>query len=80
MILRLTTDEAKELRSALSAAHREVLRDLSSVAGCGFSPGAMELCRRRSRIEELLAHLDLPVAAVMAPETVEHKEHLEAAA
>ena len=60
MVLKLTSDEVGEVRRALSAAHSDVLRELSRVEGF-FSPKpGLELCRRKWKIEHLLHQLDQP--------------------
>ncbi len=74
MTLRLTREDAQELRKALETAHGALLRELSGLAGCATSAKAVGLCRRRSRLESLLASLDAP------PETVAASEVSEAAA
>ncbi len=58
MILKLTREDATELRKALEAAHVGILRELSGLAGCGYSPKGIDLCHRRSRLEQLLALIE----------------------
>ena len=60
MILKLTREDATEIRKALEAAHAEILRELSGLAGCGYSPKGIDLCRRKSRLEFLLACTERP--------------------
>jgi len=58
MILKLTREDATELRKALEVAHVGILRELSDLAGCGYSPKGIDLCHRRSRLEQLLALIE----------------------
>ncbi len=58
MVLKLTREDATELRKALEAAHLGIVRELSQLAGFGYSTQGIDLCRRRARLEHLLALLD----------------------
>ena len=60
MILNLTREDATEVRKALEAAHAGILRELSGLTGCGCSPKGIDLCRRKSRLECLLAIIERP--------------------
>lgn len=60
MILKLTREDATELRKALEAAHAEISRELSGLTGCGYSRKGIDLCRRKSRLEFLLACAERP--------------------
>ncbi len=59
MVLRLSFDEAKEIREALSEAHLDVLRKLSRGAFLDPEPG-LALCRRKWTLESLLRQLERP--------------------
>lgn len=74
MILKLTREDATELRKALEVAHTGILRELSGLAGCGYSPKGVDLCHRRSRLEQLLALIErrpevqtMPQPAIATP-------------
>jgi len=58
MVLRLTNEEVREVRMALSVAHHQVLLELSRGAGClSLKPG-LELCQRKWNLEALLHQFD----------------------
>ena len=58
MVLRLANDEVQEVQRALSAVHSEVLRELNRLDGF-FSPDdALNLCRRKWKLEALLHQLN----------------------
>jgi hypothetical protein len=58
MVLKLTSDEVREVHKALSAAHRQVLWDLSRVEPYVNREAGLELCRRKWKLETLLRQLD----------------------
>ena len=60
MVLKLTSDEVGEVRRALSAAHSDVLRELSRVEGLMSPKLGLELCRRKWKLEDLLHRLGQP--------------------
>ena len=63
MVLKLAGDEVQEVHRALSAAHLQVLRELSRVDGYANRQAGLELCRRKWKLEALLhelAHSDDP--------------------
>jgi hypothetical protein len=60
MVLKLTSDEVGEARRALSAAHSDVLRELSRVGGFLSPEPGLELCRRKWKLEGMLRRLDQP--------------------
>ena len=60
MVLKLASDEVAEVQRALSAAHLQVLRELSQVEGYMNGKAGLELCRRKSKLEVLLRQLDRP--------------------
>ncbi len=80
MTLKLTREDAQELRKALETAHGALLRELSGQAGCATSAKAVGLCRRRSRLERLLASLDATPETVAVPEVAETVANLALAA
>ncbi len=60
MIVRLASGDIEEVRRALSSAHREVIRELAQSSGLGADPTAIELCRRKWKLEAVLRQLDSP--------------------
>ena len=58
MVLKLASDEVREVQRALSAAYSDVLRQLGRVEGfLSPSPG-LELCQRKWKLEAVLRQLD----------------------
>jgi hypothetical protein len=57
MVLKLTGYEIQEVRRALSAAHLQVLRELSRVDGYTNRKAGLELCQRKWKLEALLQQL-----------------------
>jgi len=60
MVLRLASDEVQEVRRALSAAHLQMLRQLSRQDGYLNRKAGLELCHRKWKIEALIYQLDHP--------------------
>ena len=58
MVLRLASDEVQEVHRALSAAHLQVLRELSRMESYLNRRAGLELCRRKWKLEALLQQLD----------------------
>jgi len=58
MVLRLARDEVQEVHRALSAAHLQVLRELSRMESYLNRRAGLELCRRKWKLEALLQQLD----------------------
>jgi len=58
MVLKLAGDEVQEVHRALSAAHLQVLRELSRVDGYANRKAGLELCQRKWKLEALLHQLD----------------------
>ncbi len=58
MVLKLASDEVREVRRALSGAYRRVLTELSQVEACLNRERGVELCRRKWKLETLLRQLD----------------------
>jgi len=69
VILRLAEQDVDELRKILLAAEQQTIRALSDQAGCGYSPAAIDLCRRKSRMQHLLHCLDGLEGPQLAPVT-----------
>ncbi len=68
MLIRLSSDDAMELRKALETAYAEVVRELSSLAGCRCPSRGIGLYMRKRRVEHLLARIELtPVVQPAAP-------------
>ncbi len=61
MLLRISSDEAKELHDALSDAYSDVLRKLSRGGSLDPEPG-LTLCRRKWKLEGLLRQLKHPAS------------------
>jgi hypothetical protein len=57
-VLRLASDEVQEVHRALSAAHLQILRELSRMDGYLNRKAGLELCRRKWKLEALLHQLD----------------------
>jgi hypothetical protein len=84
MVLRLASEDVREVHRALSAAYSEVLRELGRSEGCPNRKPGLDLCHRKWKLEALLRQLDLsqdppPVLALV---TTDRREALpgEAAA
>ena len=60
MVLKLASDEVREVQKALSAAYVGLIRDLSRVDGCRNRKEGLELCQRKWKLEALLHQLDQP--------------------
>jgi hypothetical protein len=60
MILKLSADEAEEVRRALSSAYNKVIRDLGESGGIGGHDAGLELCSRKWAIEAVLRQMDHP--------------------
>lgn len=58
MVLRLASDEVREVRKALSGAYRRVLSELGRVEAHLTREQGVELCRRKWKLETLLRQLD----------------------
>jgi hypothetical protein len=58
MILKLTSDEVQEVRRALSAAHVQMIRELSRADGYLNRERSLELCQRKWKLEALLEQFD----------------------
>jgi len=80
MTLKLSGEDAQELRKALLAAHSDLLRQLSGLSGCGCTPRGIELCQRRSRTERLLDCLDHISEVRPLPEAADETRQLRVAA
>lgn len=59
MVLKLTSDEIREVHQALMEAYAEVLRQLR-LEGSGSRELGLELCRRKWKLEALLHQFDHP--------------------
>lgn len=57
LYLRLTPGELELLKSALDAGRRNLIGDIGRVHHTGTSAQAIDLCRRRSAIEDLLERM-----------------------
>lgn len=79
MILKLTDEEAQELRRALFAARAQLLRGLSDAIGCGYSARNMALCAQRACVERLLDRLDHAPEAVPISRPVNRRVLADAA-
>jgi hypothetical protein len=58
MVLKLASDEVQEVHRALSAAHLQVVRELSRVDGYVDREAGLQLCQRKWKLEALLHQLD----------------------
>jgi len=58
MVLSVARNEVREVRSALSAAHQQVLVDLSRGDGHFDRDSKLELCQRKWKLEALLRQLE----------------------
>ena len=58
MVLKLTSDEVREVHRALSGAYRQVLGELSQVEPYVNRQRGLELCRRKWKLDSLLRQLD----------------------
>jgi hypothetical protein len=58
MVLKLASDEVREVHRALSAAYSDVLRELSRVEGFVSPSPGLELCQRKWKLEAVLRQLD----------------------
>ena len=58
MVLRLASDDVRELQRALSAVYSHTLRQLNGVDGYFDRKAGLELCQRKWRLEALLHQLD----------------------
>ena len=59
-MLKLSGDDARELRMALEQARVNLIRELAQLAGWGASREGMDLCRRRARVDRLIECLEHP--------------------
>jgi hypothetical protein len=58
MVLSVARNEVQEVRNALSAAHQQVLVDLSRRDGYVNRDSNFELCQRKWKLEALLRQLE----------------------
>ncbi len=58
MVLKIASDEVREVRRALSGAYRQVLWELSQVEPYVNRERGLELCRRKWKVDSLLRQLD----------------------
>jgi len=58
MVLKLASDEVREVHKALSAAYLMILRELSRVDGYLNGGAGLELCQRKWMLEMLLRQLE----------------------
>jgi hypothetical protein len=83
MVLKLASDEVRELHRTLSAAYLQMLRDMGRVDSYVDRQAGLELCQRKWRLEALLRqldHFDEPPPALELVPAVSHKtEQSEAA-
>ena len=60
MVLKLASDEVREVQKALSAAYVRLIRELSRVDGYRNRKEGLDLCQRKWKLEALLHQLDQP--------------------
>jgi len=75
MTLRVASDDIEEVRSALSSAHTQVIRELGQFNSLGCRPAGIELCRRKWKLEALLREFDGPDEPPAALEMVPRRNH-----
>jgi hypothetical protein len=80
IILKLTPEDAEELRRGLRWAQSEVIRALGDQAGCGYSSTGIDLCQRKWRLQHLLECLHQAPRLQLVPQPVCLKSDLAAAA
>ena len=83
MVLKLASDEVREVHRALLAAYLQTLGQLSRVDGYLNRKASLELCQRKWRLEALLHQLghsyDSPPVLELVPATNREALHSEAA-
>ena len=75
MTLRLASDDIEEVRRALSSAYREVLRELGQSTGFGGRLAAIQLCRRKWKLEAMLRQFDGPEEPPATLKMVSRRDH-----
>ena len=60
MVLKFSSEELELMRCALENERRRLLHAAGECHHLGQSPQAIEICRRRWAVDNLLAHLDEP--------------------
>ena len=71
MVLKLASDEVREVQEALAAAYVRLIRELSRVDGYRNCKEGLQLCQRKWKLEALLHQLghpaDLPPVLNVVP-------------
>jgi len=80
IFLKVTPEDAEELRRSLGLAQSELARALGGLAGCGYSSRGIDLCRRKWCLEHLLECLDQAPHLQLVPQPVCRKSDLTMAA
>lgn len=60
MVVRVTAEEMEVMCAALHRERKQILRDIAECHHLGHSPAAIQLCHRRSAVDQLLDHLQNP--------------------
>jgi hypothetical protein len=83
MVLKLASNEVREVHRALSAAYLQMLREVARVDSYVDRKAGLELCQRKWRLEALLRQLDNfdgpPPALELVPAVSRKTEQSEAA-